>query len=112
MRRNGDLLRLQCASPAPPALLRFKRRFGTGGTQMINPAHLDRLALSRAQFLKASGAALFAASLPSQARAADTTALMSRAIPKSKTNEQIPIIGLGTARVFGDRGDATAMAEK
>jgi aryl-alcohol dehydrogenase-like predicted oxidoreductase len=36
----------------------------------------------------------------------------TRPIPKSKSGEELPIIGLGTARCFGKRGDDKAMADK
>jgi aryl-alcohol dehydrogenase-like predicted oxidoreductase len=78
-------------------------------THGSNILHAPRL--SRAQFLKVSGAALLTTSLPPRTHAAEAP-LISRPIPKSKTNEQMPIIGLGTARVFGRRGDAAEMAEK
>ncbi len=70
---------------------------------------MDKTAFSRATFLKLAAAAAAAPILP--VRAADP-GLASRAIPKSKTGEQLPVIGLGTAQEFGLRGDAANMEAK
>lgn len=58
--------------------------------------------LTRGQFLKLAGGA--AAAMVAPARAADN--LNMRPIPKSKTGERLPVVGLGTAQDFGDRSNA------
>ncbi len=55
--------------------------------------------ITRSQFLKLTAAATAAAITPASAAEAVNT----RAIPKSKTGERLPVIGLGTAQDFGDR---------
>ncbi len=68
--------------------------------------------LTRSRFLKmtsAASAALLAPALPSIAAAEP---MATKAIPKSKDGEQLPVIGLGTARTFSRRGDADDMASK
>lgn len=70
---------------------------------------MNQPSFSRAAFLKLAGAAAAAPLLPAFAAEA---ALVSRAIPKSKTGEQLPVIGLGTAQEFGVRSDAANMDAK
>lgn len=67
---------------------------------------------TRKQFLKTvAGAAAFAA-LPMRVEAAAAGAMAMRTIPKSANNEQLPVIGLGTAQDFGEGGDAALLAQK
>ena len=61
--------------------------------------------LSRAQFLKLAGAASAAATVPVSGLLAASNTLAMRPIPKSKDNEQLPVVGLGTAQDFGARRD-------
>ena len=56
---------------------------------------------TRSQFLKLAGGA--AAAMTAPAWAADS--LNTRVIPKSKTGERLPVVGLGTAQDFGDRSN-------
>lgn len=67
--------------------------------------------LSRKQFLSAAAAAASLAALPGATRAAEG-ALVTRTIPKSKSKEQLPVIGLGTAQDFGAGGDAAVVEQK
>jgi aryl-alcohol dehydrogenase-like predicted oxidoreductase len=66
------------------------------------------LALTRGQFLKLAAGAGMVAALP--ARAAD--AMNAKPIPKSKTGERLPVIGLGTAQDFGAHSSDANMAAK
>jgi len=66
--------------------------------------------LSRAAFLKLAGFATALPLLPTATLAAEAVA--TRPIPKSKTGEQLPVIGLGTAQEFGVRSDAGNMEAK
>ena len=69
--------------------------------------------MSRSAFLKFAGAAAALPLMPAlrPALAADK-AVATRPIPKSKTGEQLPVIGLGTAQEFGARSDAANMEAK
>ena len=57
--------------------------------------------VTRGQFLTLAASAAAAVVVPAQAAAT----LDTRAIPKSKTSERLPVIGLGTAQDFGDRAN-------
>ena len=70
---------------------------------------MNKSSLSRTTFLKLAAGATAASFLP--ATAADA-ALATRPIPKSKTGEQLPVIGLGTAQEFGLRSDPANMEAK
>lgn len=64
--------------------------------------------LTRAGFLKAAGAVALSAALPLPALAAGRGPLATRKIHKSKTGEQLPVIGLGTRSM--SRRDAKAVS--
>ena len=72
----------------------------------------DTSRCSRSTFLKVAGAAMLASTLPGSPSFAAAAPLAMRPIPKSKTKEQLPVIGLGTSQVFASRGDAAAMTAK
>ena len=57
--------------------------------------------ITRGQFLTLAGSA--AAAVVAPAWAAEV--INTRAIPKSKTGERLPVVGLGTAQDFGDRSN-------
>lgn len=76
-------------------------------------------AQTRASFLnvavRTAGAAALVAALPlapGLALAAAAAPLVMRPIPKSKTGEMLPVVGLGTAQEFGARSDAASMEAK
>ena len=66
------------------------------------PTYVTR-GLSRAQFLKLASAASVATIAPALPSFAAEQPLVTRAIPKSKDGEQLPVMGLGTAQDFGAR---------
>ncbi len=66
--------------------------------------------LTRAQFLALSAAAAMPVHRRAMGAPGPDRPLLMRTIPKS--GEKLPAIGLGTARVFADHGDAAAMAAK
>ena len=71
--------------------------------------------LTRADVLglsaRTAAAALLGAAMPfATARAAEP--LHTKPIRKSKTGEQLPVVGMGTSRTFSSRGDDAAMAAK
>ena len=57
--------------------------------------------ITRGQFLTLAGGAVAAVVAPAWA----AEAINTRAIPKSKTGERLPVVGLGTAQDFGDRSN-------
>ncbi len=63
----------------------------------------DKNDLTRAGFLKLSGAAGVAALVPSRFLEAEESSVTTRIIPKSADGERLPVIGLGTAQDFGAR---------
>ena len=71
---------------------------------------MTKSSLSRSAFLKLAVSATALPLLPRPAFAAEAVAM--RSIPKSKTGEQLPVIGLGTAQEFGTRSDAANMEAK
>ena len=70
------------------------------------------LHMTRAAFLKGTAGALALTAAGGLPALAAGTPLVSKAIPKSKSGERLPVIGMGTSRTFDARGDAAAMAEK
>ncbi len=73
---------------------------------------MDRTSFSRATFLKLAAAAAASAVPPILPAFAADTGLAARAIPKSRSGETLPVIGLGTAQEFGVRSDAANMDAK
>jgi aryl-alcohol dehydrogenase-like predicted oxidoreductase len=67
--------------------------------------------ISRKHFITAAGGAAALAAMPGSLQAADA-ALVRRTIPKSKTKEQLPVIGLGTAQDFGAKAEPAIMEQK
>src|SRR5689334_5458432 len=66
--------------------------------------------LSRRGALGIAAAALCAPSAPRQTLAQTRSAMLSRAIPKS--NEQLPVIGLGTWQTFDVGADRSALDQR
>ncbi len=67
--------------------------------------------LSRKQFFALTAGAAAVSAFSGGLGAAEG-ALVTRAIPKSKNKEQLPVIGLGTAQDFGAGGDAALVEQK
>jgi diketogulonate reductase-like aldo/keto reductase len=70
--------------------------------------YFDRT-VGRGKFLKLMGAAAVTSVTPVRAQ---TEEMLSRAIPKSRDGERLPVIGLGTYGAFLTRGAVTAMDKK
>jgi aryl-alcohol dehydrogenase-like predicted oxidoreductase len=67
--------------------------------------------ITRQQFLGTAAGAAALAALPGGIQAADNPLVM-RTIPKSKSKEQLPVIGLGTAQDFGAAAAPEIMEQK
>lgn len=72
--------------------------------------------LTRKQFMLGAAGTAAMAALPAGVRAATaeipTAPLVTRTIPKSANNEQLPVIGLGTAQDFGAGGTPDVLDQK